>query len=235
MKENELSSPGAESGAKPSYWAVLPAAVRYDEKLTAGARLLYAEISSLTDQRGYCYASNAYFMALYGISEPTVQRYLRALKAGGYITIEDGDGGSGRRKIFAGVNPLANPVKNDGVTPSKMTPVSRKRTEEKIRIPPKPPRGPASRSARQNGNPSALKRFGDTTPRSRTETGTGDDLQRTERPERGTSCTPTTARSTSWQPLCRDKSNPANGVTASASPTRAPGSTAGHGATRSRT
>ena len=53
---------------KPSYWAVLPAAVRYDPAITAGAKLLYAEISSLTDRRGYCYASNAYFQELYGIS-----------------------------------------------------------------------------------------------------------------------------------------------------------------------
>ena len=48
---------------KPAYWAVLPAGVRYDETLPASAKLLYAEISSLTNQEGYCYASNAYFMA----------------------------------------------------------------------------------------------------------------------------------------------------------------------------
>ena len=139
MNEKELSSAKAET-EKPSYWAVLPAAVRYDQTITAGARLLYAEISSLTDARGYCWASNSYFQQLYGISEPTVQRYLRALKAGGYIRIQDGDGGQGRRKIYAGVNPLGatdchanaaalarndksgNPLKNDGVTPSKLTP-----------------------------------------------------------------------------------------------------------------
>ena len=122
MNEKELSSAKAET-EKPNYWAVLPAAVRYDPTITAGARLLYAEISSLTDARGYCWASNSYFQQLYGISEPTVQRYLRALKAGGYIRIQDGDGGQGRRKIYAGVNPLSgNPVKNDGVTPSKLTP-----------------------------------------------------------------------------------------------------------------
>lgn len=147
MNEDKLSM----DQAKPSYWAVLPAAVRYDAKLTAGAKLLYAEISSLTDQRGYCYASNAYFQALYGISEPTVQRYLRALKAGGYITIADGDGGSGRRKIFAGVNPMrtaeANPLKNDGVTPSKMTPnplkndTRIKKENRKEEQPPKAPQG----------------------------------------------------------------------------------------------
>lgn len=142
-------SPQGE-GMKPGYWAVIPAAVRYDGKLAAGAKLLYAEISSLTDARGYCFASNAYFQNLYGISEPTVQRYLRALKARGFITIADGDGGPGRRKIFAGINPLAdNPVKNDGVTPSKMTPDPVK-NDTRIRKetagendPPKAPQGAA--------------------------------------------------------------------------------------------
>ena len=152
MNEKELSSAKAET-EKPSYWAVLPAAVRYDPTITAGARLLYAEISSLTDARGYCWASNSYFQQLYGISEPTVQRYLRALKAGGYIRIQDGDGGQGRRKIYAGVNPLKNdgvddnPIKNDGVTPSKLTPnpvkndTQNKKEIRKENDPPKAPQG----------------------------------------------------------------------------------------------
>lgn len=148
--------------AKPSYWAVLPAAVRYDPAITAGAKLLYAEISSLTDRRGYCYASNAYFQDLYGISEPTVQRYLRALKTGGYITIADGDGGPGRRKIYAGINPLAeNPVKNDGVTPSKMTPdplkndTRIKKENKKETDPPKAPQGAGA----EIWDPEAWRRF----------------------------------------------------------------------------
>ena len=108
--------------AKPSYWAVLPAAVRYDPAITAGAKLLYAEISSLTGSRGYCYASNAYFAGLYGITERTLQRHLKALESGGYIRIQDGAGGSETRKIYAGVNPLAeNPVKNEGVPPTKLS------------------------------------------------------------------------------------------------------------------
>ena len=149
MNEKELSSAKAET-EKPNYWAVLPAAVRYDPTITAGARLLYAEISSLTDALGYCWASNSYFQQLYGISEPTVQRYLRALKAGGYIRIKDGDGGQGRRKIYAGVNPLSgNPVKNDGVTLSKLTPnpvnfdTQNKKEIRKENDPPKAPQGAA--------------------------------------------------------------------------------------------
>ena len=111
---------------KPAYWAVLPAGVRYDETLPASAKLLYAEISSLTNQEGYCYASNAYFMALYGISDATVLRLLRVLEQRGYIRREDAVGGKTQRRIYAGINPAAAapadppskmkgpPVKNDG-------------------------------------------------------------------------------------------------------------------------
>ena len=120
--DEKKKSMAPEETAKPSYWAVLPAGIRYDPEITAGAKLLYAEITSLADARGYCWATNGYFQKLYGISEPTVQRYLRALKAAGYIRIQDGNGGSAVRRIYAGVNPLGtNPVKIDGVPPSKLT------------------------------------------------------------------------------------------------------------------
>ena len=141
-----------QAPAKPGYWAVLPAAVRYDVQLPDKAKLLYAEISALTEARGYCYASNEYFCRLYGMAERTLQRHLRALEASGYIRIQDGSGGHARRKIFAGVNPLAeNPDKNDGVetgTPTKMSPRGDKnvtpimnRKEEQD--PPKAPQGAA--------------------------------------------------------------------------------------------
>lgn len=118
---------------EPNYWAVIPAQIRYSPSLPAGAKLLYAEISALTDQRGYCFASNEYFAELYGASVRTVQRYLDALQRLGVIRIQDGDGGAGRRKIFAGVNPLfenhdknvtvpENHDKNVAVTMTKLSP-----------------------------------------------------------------------------------------------------------------
>jgi len=111
---------------RPAYWAVLPASVRYDETLPASAKLLFAEISSLAEATGFCFASNEYFAGLYAMSERTVQRHIKALESGGHIVIVDGDGGSGRRKIYAGANPLrGNPDKNVGVaegTPTKMSP-----------------------------------------------------------------------------------------------------------------
>lgn len=102
---------------KPNYWAVLPAAVRYDPELPDKAKLLYAEISSLTGQRGHCYASNEYFQHLFDISDRTVQRLLKALQARGLIQIQDGNGGAGRRKIYAGINPLAENPDNQQQEP----------------------------------------------------------------------------------------------------------------------
>lgn len=98
---------------RPGFWAVLPAAVRYDQDLPSTAKLLYAEISALTDQRGYCFAKNEYFQDLYSLSDRTIRRLLSDLEKRGYIVIKDGNGGEGRRKIFAGINPLTdNPDKN---------------------------------------------------------------------------------------------------------------------------
>lgn len=141
---------------RPGFWAVLPAAVRYDPELPSTAKLLYAEISSLTDQRGYCFAPNSYFVKLYRISERTLQDHLRALKVRGFIRIEDGEGGSGRRKIFAGINPLAdNPAKNCGDPREKLrgnpaencthNSIENKREN----IPPKSPQG-AKRERKKN-------------------------------------------------------------------------------------
>lgn len=151
-----------DTAEKPNYWAMIPASVRYDTELPPMARLLYAEISSLTDLRGFCFASNAYFMRLFGFSERTLQRHLRALEKNGCIRVEDGDGGSGRRKIFAGINPLSgNPDKNDGVTPTKMSPnpdknVAHIRKEiKKANRTPKSPQGGGS----EIWDPEAFERF----------------------------------------------------------------------------
>ena len=108
---------------KPGYWAVIPAGVRYDPELTPSAKLLYAEISSLTDRGGYCFASNAYFERLYDLSERTIIRLLRILESRGYIRTEANTGGKAMRKIYAGINPAlgaaADPLTKMSVPPDK--------------------------------------------------------------------------------------------------------------------
>lgn len=100
----------------PGWWTSLPAAVRYDPDLSSTAKLLYAEINALTTKRGYCYASNAYFINQFRISERTLQGILNKLKGKGYITIEDGSGGDNVRKIFSYETriPKSPPAENCG-------------------------------------------------------------------------------------------------------------------------
>lgn len=70
---------------EPNYYAIIPANVRYDKRLIQGAKLLYGEITALSNQKGYCWASNNYFMKLYEVSRFTIQAWLKSLEDCGYI------------------------------------------------------------------------------------------------------------------------------------------------------
>lgn len=70
---------------KRSYYAIIPANVRYDRSLPPGAKLLYGEISALCNQNGFCWAENSYFADLYGMSDRTIQTWINALVSKGYV------------------------------------------------------------------------------------------------------------------------------------------------------
>lgn len=92
---------------RPSYYAVIPADVRYDDSIPANAKLLYGEISALIGAEGFCYASNSYFMGIYGFSDPTITRLITKLESAGYIkrVLErDNSGQVVRRKIYLSVS-----------------------------------------------------------------------------------------------------------------------------------
>lgn len=72
---------------KPSFYAVLPASVRYDEKLGSSEKLFYAEITAMSEKEGYCWASNSYFSELYGVSKNTITRWVTNLKERGHIVV----------------------------------------------------------------------------------------------------------------------------------------------------
>ena len=73
---------------KPSYYAIIPATVRYDKRLTPNAKLLYGEITALCNQEGYCWAGNQYFADLYGVSKTSISAWIGNLKEAGHITVQ---------------------------------------------------------------------------------------------------------------------------------------------------
>lgn len=73
---------------KPNYYAIITADVRYDNDISANAKLLYAEITALSNQHGYCYASNNYFARLYQVDSRTIRRWIKALEDKEYIEID---------------------------------------------------------------------------------------------------------------------------------------------------
>lgn len=73
---------------KPSYYAILPACVRYDEHLKPNEKLLYSEITALASKTGICYASNKYFADLYKVENETVSRWIKHLGELNYISTE---------------------------------------------------------------------------------------------------------------------------------------------------
>ncbi len=71
-----------------NYYAIIPATIRYSKELKANEKLLYGEITALSNKNGYCYAQNRYFADLYNVSIETVSRWLSHLQKMGFINIE---------------------------------------------------------------------------------------------------------------------------------------------------
>lgn len=73
---------------KPSYYAIIPASVRYDKNLTANAKLLYGEITALCNKEGHCWASNQYFADLYSVSKVSISTWISNLKDCGHVSVQ---------------------------------------------------------------------------------------------------------------------------------------------------
>lgn len=73
---------------KKSYYAIIPANVRYDKGLRANSKLLYGEITALCNEKGFCWASNSYFAKLYEVNKDTISKWISELADKGYIKVE---------------------------------------------------------------------------------------------------------------------------------------------------
>lgn len=104
---------------QPSYYSILTANVRYDKELKANEKLLFSEITALSNRNGYCHATNKYFAQLYDKNSSTISDWINHLKQRGYlkvVMIKD-DKQIKERRLF----PISNPIRENPNTPSKKT------------------------------------------------------------------------------------------------------------------
>lgn len=116
---------------KPNFYGIMPANVRYDKNLKPMEKILYTEITALSNKEGYCFASNSYFGELYEVNKKTVSIWVNNLEKQGYIKIvliyKQGTKEITERRIY--INQKVSPVnKNVDTYPQKNGEVSTKKS-----------------------------------------------------------------------------------------------------------
>lgn len=77
-----------EKQTQKNFYAIIPAFVRYDKDLQPNAKLLYGEITALSNEKGFCWAENEYFANLYNVSKTSISKWISSLIKKQYITSE---------------------------------------------------------------------------------------------------------------------------------------------------
>lgn len=105
----------------PAFFAVIPAPVLNDDKLSDAAKILYARISTLTQKSGYCWSSNETLAKISNSSTRTISRLLSLLQECGHILIQiipANRKGGRERRIFLG-GPFTPPAPTSADTPEE--------------------------------------------------------------------------------------------------------------------
>lgn len=82
-----------EQAPRHGFYAIIPADVRYDSRLKPNEKLLYAEITSLSSQHGYCWAKNEWLSQLFTcggklVNPKTISSWISNLEKCGHITTQ---------------------------------------------------------------------------------------------------------------------------------------------------
>ena len=98
---------------RPGYYGILPANIRYNKNLKPMEKIMYSELTALSNKNGYCNATNSYFAELYEVGKNTVSLWIGDLEKAGYIKTkliyEPGTKNIKERRIY-----ITNPItKND--------------------------------------------------------------------------------------------------------------------------
>jgi len=98
---------------EPSFYAIIPATVRYDKNLPPRAKLLFAEITALSNKSGFCYASNEYFAALYDVHKNSISRLISKLEKQKHIKLSTFKTPTGTGRSIHPLNKIVNGPKQN--------------------------------------------------------------------------------------------------------------------------
>lgn len=105
---------------KKSSYAVIPAPILYHAKLNDKDKILYAHITNLCNEKGYCWASNGYIASLLGKSIPAIKKSLKRLHDLNLISINHvAKNEQDERRISLNFFPVINEEKEEGGGGSK--------------------------------------------------------------------------------------------------------------------
>ena len=114
---------------RPGYYGILPASVRYDKNLKPMEKIMYSELTALSNKNGYCNATNSYFAELYEVGKNTVSLWISDLEKAGYIKTkliyETGTKIIKERRIY-----ISDPITKNNDTPitkNNDTPITKNR------------------------------------------------------------------------------------------------------------
>ena len=84
----------------PTYYSILTADVRYSDKITWRQKVLYSELTCLTQTTGYAFASNSRLAKWYGVTNETISRDISALEKAGFIRVVIDKKDGNQRRIY---------------------------------------------------------------------------------------------------------------------------------------
>lgn len=70
---------------KSNYYAIIPADVRYCKRISANAKLLFAELTTLADKDGKVFVTNDALAETFSVSRASVTRWLTELTNENFI------------------------------------------------------------------------------------------------------------------------------------------------------
>ena len=83
------------------YFIIIPTVLLNDNKVSPNAKLCFGVVSCLSNDRGYCFASNKYIAEMMNVHEMTISKYISELIANGYLIKFDEVVNSGLQRRLA--------------------------------------------------------------------------------------------------------------------------------------